>query len=71
MPSFDFVSRRDLQEVGDAINGLRQEIYRRFEIKDPGRAPERKDALISLPVGIVEKVHVSGGLWGRPARLEN
>ena len=54
MPSFDFVSRRDLQEVGDAINGLRQEIYRRFEIKDPGRAPERKDALISLPVGVVD-----------------
>lgn len=61
MPSIDIVSRTDLQEVEDAINGLRQEIARRFDLKDPGCAPERKDALIGLPVGVVKKVHVSGG----------
>ena len=59
MPSFDIVVRTDLQEVEGAINGLRQEIYRRFEIKNPGCAPGRKDAFIGLPVGVAEKVLIS------------
>ncbi|MCY3822704.1 MAG: DUF520 family protein, partial [Nitrospinae bacterium] len=61
MPSIDIVSRRDLQEVEDAINGLRQEIYRRFDFKDPGCAPERKDAPIGLPGGVGKKDPFSTG----------
>ena len=33
MPSFDIVSRTDLQEVDNALNGVKREIGTRFDFK--------------------------------------
>ena len=48
MPSFDIVSRTDLQEVDNAINGVRREITQRFDFKGSRCALERKEEVITL-----------------------
>lgn len=48
MPSFDIVSKTDLAEVDNAINGMRREIETRFEFKGSKCTFERKDNLLTL-----------------------
>src|SRR5690349_17799189 len=48
MPSFDIVSKTDLTEVDNAINGARREIDTRFDFKGSKCSIERKEALITL-----------------------
>ena len=45
MPSFDIVSKTDLAEVDNAINGMRREIETRFDFKGSKCTIERKDEL--------------------------
>lgn len=48
MPSFDVVSRVDLQEVRNAVDQTRREITTRFDFKDTGTAVELGDGSITL-----------------------
>lgn len=48
MPSFDIVSRTDLQEVDNAVNGVRREIAQRFDFKGSRCAVERKEGVLTL-----------------------
>ena len=43
MPSFDVVSRTDLMEVDNAINGMQREIKQRFDLAGTKCAIERTD----------------------------
>ena len=48
MPSFDIVSRTDLQEVDNAINGITREITQRYDFKGSKCGVERKDTDITI-----------------------
>ena len=48
MPSFDIVSKTDLTEIDNAINGARREIDTRFDFKGSKCTIERKEAVITL-----------------------
>ena len=48
MPSFDIVSKTDLAEVDNALDGVRREIATRFDFKGSKCTLERKDAAITL-----------------------
>ncbi len=48
MPSFDIVSKTELSEVDNAINGMRREIETRFDFKGSKCSIERKDALLTM-----------------------
>jgi uncharacterized protein YajQ (UPF0234 family) len=48
MPSFDIVSKTDLAEVDNAINGMRREIETRFDFKGSKCTIERKDELLTM-----------------------
>jgi uncharacterized protein YajQ (UPF0234 family) len=48
MPSFDIVSKTDLTEVDNAINGARREIDTRFDFKGSKCTIERNDAEVTL-----------------------
>jgi len=48
MPSFDIVSKTDLQEVDNALGNVRREIGQRFDFKDSHATVERKDAAIAV-----------------------
>src|SRR3954470_18819177 len=48
MPSFDIVSKTDLTEVDNAINGARREIDTRFDFKGSKCTIERKEESITL-----------------------
>ncbi len=48
MPSFDIVSKTELSEVDNAINGMRREIETRFEFKGSKCTIERKDELLTM-----------------------
>ena len=48
MPSFDIVSKTDLTEVDNAINGARREIDTRFDFKGSKCTIERKEDTITL-----------------------
>jgi uncharacterized protein YajQ (UPF0234 family) len=48
MPSFDIVSKTDLTEVDNAINGARREIDTRFDFKGSKCTIERSDESITL-----------------------
>lgn len=48
MPSFDIVSKTDLSEVDNAINGMRREIETRFDFKGSKCSIERKDELLTM-----------------------
>jgi len=48
MPSFDIVSKTDLAEVDNALDGVRREIGTRFDFKGSKSTMERKDAAITI-----------------------
>jgi uncharacterized protein YajQ (UPF0234 family) len=48
MPSFDIVSKTDLTEVDNAINGARREIDTRFDFKGSKCTIERSEETITL-----------------------
>jgi uncharacterized protein YajQ (UPF0234 family) len=48
MPSFDIVSKTDLTEVDNALNGARREIDTRFDFKGSKCTIERNEAEITL-----------------------
>ena len=48
MPSFDIVSKTDLAEVDNALDGVRREIATRFDFKGSKCELERKDEAITL-----------------------
>lgn len=48
MPSFDIVSKVDMQEVDNAVNSLRREIEQRFDFKGSNSSIERDDATITV-----------------------
>jgi uncharacterized protein YajQ (UPF0234 family) len=48
MPSFDVVSKTDLNEVDNAINGARREIDTRFDFKGSKCTMERSEESITL-----------------------
>jgi uncharacterized protein YajQ (UPF0234 family) len=48
MPSFDVVSRTDLNEVDNAINGIRREIQQRFDLKRSMCSVERSDDTLTV-----------------------
>ena len=48
MPSFDIVSKTDLNEIDNAINGARREIDTRFDFKGSKCTIERKEEAITL-----------------------
>lgn len=48
MPSFDIVSKTDIAEVDNAINGMRREIETRFDFKGSKCTIERKDELLTM-----------------------
>jgi uncharacterized protein YajQ (UPF0234 family) len=48
MPSFDIVSKTDLAEVANAINGMAREIATRFDFKGSKSTVEHKDGTITL-----------------------
>ncbi len=43
MPSFDVVSRTDLMEVDNALNGMKREIKQRFDLAGTKCDVERKE----------------------------
>jgi uncharacterized protein YajQ (UPF0234 family) len=48
MPSFDIVSKTELSEVDNAINGMRREIETRFDFKGSKCSIDRKDELLTM-----------------------
>ena len=48
MPSFDIVSKTDMAEVDNAVQGVAREIGTRFDFKGSKCTIERKEALITL-----------------------
>ncbi len=48
MPSFDIVSKTDMAEVDNAVQGVAREIGTRFDFKGSNCTVERKDALITI-----------------------
>lgn len=48
MPSFDIVSKTDMQEVDNALAGIEREIGTRFDFKGSKCTIERKDQVITL-----------------------
>ena len=48
MPSFDVVSKTDLAEVENALNGMRREIAQRFDFKGSKCTIERADNALTI-----------------------
>ncbi|MSP82747.1 MAG: YajQ family cyclic di-GMP-binding protein [Alphaproteobacteria bacterium] len=48
MPSFDIVSRTDLQEVDNAVQGVKREIAQRFDFKGSQCTIERAEQIITI-----------------------
>ena len=48
MPSFDIVSRADLAEVDNALNGMRREIAQRFDFKNSNCTIDREDESLTI-----------------------
>ena len=48
MPSFDVVSKTDLAEVDNALNGVAREINQRFDLANTKRAVVRPDDALTL-----------------------
>jgi cyclic-di-GMP-binding protein len=48
MPSFDIVSKTDLSEADNAVQGVAREIATRFDFKGSKCTIERKEALITI-----------------------
>ena len=48
MPTFDIVSKAELSEVENAINGMRRDIDQRYDFKGSNCSIERKDAELTI-----------------------
>ena len=48
MPSFDVVSKTEIAEVDNALNGLRREIGTRFDFKNSKCSIERQENLLTI-----------------------
>lgn len=48
MPSFDIVSRTDLQEVDNAVQGAMREISTRYDFKGSNCSIERKEGVLTI-----------------------
>ncbi|MAV82637.1 MAG: YajQ family cyclic di-GMP-binding protein [Pelagibacteraceae bacterium] len=48
MPSFDVVSKANLQEIDNAINNTKREVDNRFDFKNSNSTIERKDFLVTI-----------------------
>jgi len=48
MPSFDVVSKTDLQEVENAVQGAMREIGTRYDFKGSDCSIERNDAVLTI-----------------------
>jgi len=48
MPSFDIVSKTDMQEVDNAINGVTREISQRYDFKGSKCSVERKESDLTI-----------------------
>ena len=48
MPSFDIVSETDLNEVDNALAGMRREMAQRYDFKGSNCSIERNDAVLTL-----------------------
>ena len=48
MPSFDIVSRTELTEVDNAVNGAMREISTRYDFKGSSCSIERADAILTI-----------------------
>jgi uncharacterized protein YajQ (UPF0234 family) len=68
MPSFDVVSKTDLQEIDNAVNSVTREIIQRYDFKGSNSSVERKDEEITIladddyKLGAIQdmlKVHVT------------
>jgi hypothetical protein len=64
MPSFDIVSRVDLQEVDNAINQARKELDQRFDFRGSGTTLERQEAEIHVRSADEFKVKAAVELLG-------
>lgn len=51
MPSFDIVSRTDLQEVDNAVQGAMREISTRYDFKGSNCLIERSDVILMIRAG--------------------
>ena len=69
MPSFDVVSRTDLMEVDNAINGVKREIKQRFDLAGTKCDIERTDNTLTMIADDTMKLtQVEGLLRGYLAR---
>jgi uncharacterized protein YajQ (UPF0234 family) len=69
MPSFDIVSRTDLQEVDNAIQGATREIATRYDFRGSNCTIERKEAVLVINADDEFKLkHVQELLRGYLAR---
>jgi cyclic-di-GMP-binding protein len=84
MPSFDIVSRTDMSEVDNAVQGAAREIATRFDFKGSNCSFERKDRVLTLRADddyklkqmqellrgymVRRKLEVSALEFGRPER---
>lgn len=48
MPSFDIVSKTDIQEVGNALDGVRREVAQRYDFKGSKAEIELKEEMIII-----------------------
>ena len=48
MPSFDIVSKTDLNEVGNALNNVRREIETRYDFKGSHCSIEQTDSILTI-----------------------
>src|SRR4051812_2328026 len=62
MPSFDIVSKTDMTEIDNAINGARREIDTRFDFKGSKCTIERKEERISFQAMEDRKLRQMGAL---------
>ena len=69
MPSFDVVSRTDLMEVDNAINGVKREIKQRYDLSGTKCGIERNDNTLTVIADDTMKLtQVEGLLRGYLAR---
>ena len=52
MPSFDVVSKTDLAEVDNALNGVEREIKQRFDLANTKCAVVRSDDSLTLTADV-------------------
>ena len=62
MPSFDVVSRTDLMEVDNAINGVKREIRQRYDLAGSKCDVERKENTLTITADDTMKLEQVDGL---------